>query len=44
MIAAGWELGRDVRDNLPNLAGEWFPGRDPPTEAVELLNAARLAP
>jgi hypothetical protein len=42
VIAAGWMLGRDVRDNLPRVGAEWFPGRPAPADALELLRATRM--
>lgn len=42
VIAAGWQVALDVRDNMPKQAGDWFPGRSPPEEAVELLRASGL--
>jgi len=40
VIAAGWQVALDVRENLPEPVEVWFPGRTPSAEAVGLLELA----
>jgi hypothetical protein len=42
-IAAGWQPALDVRDNMPNPTANWFPGRPPPKDALELLRTVGAA-
>jgi hypothetical protein len=37
IIAAGWEYGISVSENLPSPVASWMPNQDPPAEAMPLL-------
>jgi hypothetical protein len=43
-LAAGWQPGVGVSENLPKPAGEWYAGGTPPADAVELLQAGGVLP
>ncbi len=44
IIAAGWDYGQSVSDNLPASVASWMPNENPPPKATQLLQRLRGEP